>query len=146
VEGPQGLPLFKPPYGRITAIDLSTGNRKWMTPHGDGPRTHPAIKHLNLPNLGINRRGFLIVTKTLLIAAQEGSWFNETPPKYPAYLRAFDKSTGKLIAQVPLPAHATGQPIKKVEKDTDRDFWLSGPEAIEYGLATHMITSMSELK
>ena len=43
-------------------------------------------------------------------------------------------------------ADATGQPIKKIEKDTDRDFWLSGTEAIDYGLATHMITSMSELK
>jgi len=43
-------------------------------------------------------------------------------------------------------ADATGQPLKKVEKDTDRDFWLSGAEAIEYGLATHMITSMAELK
>ena len=40
-------------------------------------------------------------------------------------------------------ADATGQPIKKIEKDTDRDFWLSGTEAIDYGLATHMITSMS---
>ncbi|HEX7109293.1 MAG TPA: ATP-dependent Clp protease proteolytic subunit [Aestuariivirga sp.] len=43
-------------------------------------------------------------------------------------------------------ADATGQPIKKIEKDTDRDFWLSGTEAIDYGLATHMITSMAELK
>jgi ATP-dependent Clp protease protease subunit len=43
-------------------------------------------------------------------------------------------------------ADATGQPLKKVEKDTDRDFWLSGKEAIEYGLATHMITSMADLK
>ena len=43
-------------------------------------------------------------------------------------------------------SEATGQPVKKIEKDTDRDFWLSGSEAIEYGLATHMITSMSELK
>ena len=43
-------------------------------------------------------------------------------------------------------ADATGQPIKKVEKDTDRDFWLSASEAIDYGLATHMITSMAELK
>ena len=43
-------------------------------------------------------------------------------------------------------AEATGQPIKKIEKDTDRDFWLSGREAIDYGLATHMITSMAELK
>jgi ATP-dependent Clp protease, protease subunit len=43
-------------------------------------------------------------------------------------------------------SEATGQSIKKIEKDTDRDFWLSGAEAIDYGLATHMITSMSELK
>jgi ATP-dependent Clp protease protease subunit len=43
-------------------------------------------------------------------------------------------------------ADATGQPLKKVEKDTDRDFWLSGREAIDYGLATHLITSMAELK
>ena len=43
-------------------------------------------------------------------------------------------------------AEATGQPLKKIEKDTDRDFWLSGAEAIDYGLATHMITSMAELK
>ncbi len=43
-------------------------------------------------------------------------------------------------------SEATGQPIKKIEKDTDRDFWLSGAEAIDYGLATHMITSMTELK
>jgi ATP-dependent Clp protease protease subunit len=43
-------------------------------------------------------------------------------------------------------AEATGQPIKKIEKDTDRDFWLSGTEAIDYGLATHLITSMAELK
>lgn len=41
---------------------------------------------------------------------------------------------------------ATGQPVAKVEKDTDRDFWLSAKEAIDYGLATHMITSMSEMK
>jgi ATP-dependent Clp protease, protease subunit len=43
-------------------------------------------------------------------------------------------------------ADATGQPLKKVEKDTERDFWLSGKDAIDYGLATHMITSMAELK
>jgi ATP-dependent Clp protease, protease subunit len=43
-------------------------------------------------------------------------------------------------------SEATGQSIKKIEKDTDRDFWLSGTEAIDYGLATHIITSMAELK
>jgi quinoprotein glucose dehydrogenase len=45
------------------------------------------------------------------LVAQEGSWFNETPPVTPAVLRAFDKATGKLVGEVPLPAHATGQPI-----------------------------------
>lgn len=111
VDGPQGLPLFKPPWGRITAIDLKTGDHKWMVPLGAGPKDHPAIRHLNLPDLGVNRRGFIVVTKTILIVAQEGSWFNEEPPLYPALLRAFDKSTGRLIGEVPLPAHATGQPI-----------------------------------
>src|SRR5204862_548539 len=52
VTGPRGLPLFKPPYGRITAINLNTGDHVWVKPNGDGPREHPAIKHLNLPPLG----------------------------------------------------------------------------------------------
>lgn len=52
LSGPQGLPLFKPPYKRVTALDLNTGDRVWMQPHGDGPRNHPALQHLNLPPLG----------------------------------------------------------------------------------------------
>ena len=52
IGGPRGLPLFKPPYGRITAIDLNRGEHRWMVANGDGPRDHPAIKHLNLPPLG----------------------------------------------------------------------------------------------
>jgi quinoprotein glucose dehydrogenase len=111
IEGPQGLPLFKPPYGRITAIDLNTGAHRWMVPHGPGPKDHPALKALNLPDLGIPERGYLVTTKTLLLAAQEGSWFNTEAPKYPAKLRAFDKATGRLLAEVPLPGHATGAPI-----------------------------------
>ena len=51
--GPQGLPLLKPPYGRITAIDMNTGEHVWMVPNGDGLRDHPAIAHLNLPPLGL---------------------------------------------------------------------------------------------
>ncbi len=111
IDGPQGLPLFKPPWGRITAIDLNAGNNRWMAPHGAGPKDHPAIKHLNLPDQGIPRRGYCLVTKTLLITLQEGSWFNTEPPKYPALLRAFDKATGKLLAEVSVPSHATGAPI-----------------------------------
>ena len=50
--GPQGLPLLKPPYGRITAIDLNTGEHRWQAPLGDGPREHAAIRHLKLDRLG----------------------------------------------------------------------------------------------
>jgi quinoprotein glucose dehydrogenase len=117
IEGPRGLPLFKPPYGRITAIDLNTGEHRWMVPHGEGPKDHPALKGLNLPDLGTPQRGFLVTTKTLLLAAQEGSWFNSEPPKHPARLRAFDKATGRQIGQVPLPAHATGAPITYMAGD-----------------------------
>jgi quinoprotein glucose dehydrogenase len=113
VDGPQGLPITKPPYGRITAIDLNRGEHRWMTPLGDGPRNHPALKDLNLPPLGLYRRGYLVATKTLLLAVQEGSWFSTAPATEPAKLRAFDKATGRLVAEVPLPktGHATGAPI-----------------------------------
>ena len=110
-EGPRGLPLFKPPWGRITAIDLNTGNHKWMAVVGDGPRNHPAINHLNLPKLGINQRTYTLTTKTLLLAVQEGAWFNETKPKYPPKLFAYDKKTGKQIAEIDIPGPATGAPM-----------------------------------
>lgn len=111
IDGPQGLPLFKPPWGRITAIDLNSGEHRWMVPNGDGPRDHPALKGLNLPKLGVPRRAYLIVTKTLLLSIQEGSSFNTVPAQYPPVLRAFDKKTGNLLAEIPVPGHATGSPI-----------------------------------
>jgi glucose dehydrogenase len=113
VEGPQGLPLTKPPYGRVTAIDLNSGDHLWMKPIGDGPRDHPALRHLNLPPLGLYRRSYTLVTKTLLLVFQEGSWFGSELPKHPAKLRAFDKRTGDLVAEVEMPqyTHATGAPI-----------------------------------
>jgi quinoprotein glucose dehydrogenase len=111
VDGPQGLPLFKGPYGRITAIDIGSGEHRWMKPLGDGPRNHPALKNLNLPPLGRNRRGYLVVTKTVLLAIQEGNWFNEAPPEETPKLRAFDKRTGELLGEIDVPAPATGAPI-----------------------------------
>ena len=74
MSGPQGLPLFKPPYKRVTALDLTTGERAWTQPHGDGPRNHPAIAHLNLPPLG-GGGGIAsgpLVTPTLLIMNHGG--------------------------------------------------------------------------
>jgi quinoprotein glucose dehydrogenase len=112
IQGPRGLPLFKPPYGRITAIDLKSGNHVWMAMSGKGPVNHPAIKHLKIKQLGRNMRTYTLVTKTLLLAAQEGSWFADGSGEMePPVLRAYDKKTGRLIGEVPLPGHATGSPM-----------------------------------
>ena len=72
IGGPRGLPLFKPPYGRITAFDMNTGEDVWMVPNGYGPTDHPAIAHLNLGRLGSPGRPGPLLTKTLLFLG-EGS-------------------------------------------------------------------------
>ena len=125
ITGPQQLPLFKPPYGRITAIDLNTGDHRWVVASGEGPRDHPALKHLSLPKLGWPLRTFILATKTLLFAAQEGPVGPERivrgslqadhivrEPK----LRVHDKSSGKEICEFDLPANATGSPMTYVSK------------------------------
>lgn len=111
IAGPRGLPLLKGPHGRVTAIDMNRGDHVWVTPMGEGERKHPALRHLKLPPQGLSRRTYVLVTKTLLIAAQEGSWFNDGRVKEPPCLRALDKKTGKIIAQIPIPKHATGAPM-----------------------------------
>ena len=68
VVGPRGLPIVKPPYGRVTALDLNRGEKVWTVPNGDGPRNHPAIARLKLGPLGNASRSGLIATKTLLFA------------------------------------------------------------------------------
>jgi quinoprotein glucose dehydrogenase len=121
--GPQGLPLFKPPYGRITAYDMRAGEIDWQVPNGDGPRDHPAIKHLNLPSLGNPGRAAPLLTKTLLFVG-EGSPVMivanrlqpgqpiETAPSYgEPFFRAYDKESGAVVAQIELPAGTTGAPM-----------------------------------
>jgi quinoprotein glucose dehydrogenase len=112
VMGPRGLPLFKPPYGRITAINLNTGEQVWMKPNGDGPRDHPAIKHLNLPPLGQPGRASPLVTKTLLFIG-EGDPINiRTPPGGGGKkFRAYDKASGAVIWETEFPAGTTGAPL-----------------------------------
>ena len=73
VETMQGVPLWKPPYGRITAIDLNTGDHRWMVPMGNLAQSHPVLRQLSLPPLGRAARGHVLLTKTLLIVGQEGS-------------------------------------------------------------------------
>ena len=106
--GPQGLPLTKPPYGRITAIDLNKGEILWQEPNGIGSpqvRSHPALAGVELPPLG-SGLDLVLVTKTLLLSAQP------TPNEAGFFpLVARDKLTGEVIAEVELPERAIGPPI-----------------------------------
>jgi quinoprotein glucose dehydrogenase len=110
----RGLPLIKPPYSRITAINLDTGEFRWQVPFGATPdaiRNHPALKGLNLGPLGRpgNNSGTM-VTRTLLIAGESN--FGPTPTgARGAMLRAFDKATGREAGAVYLPAPQSGSPM-----------------------------------
>ena len=109
IQGPRGLPLVKPPYGRITAIDLNRGETKWTIANGDGPRFHPELKALNLPPLGQSVRAAPLVTKTLLFVT-EGDQINvRTPPNGGGKkIRAYDKATGAVLWETALEAGSTG--------------------------------------
>lgn len=107
-----GLPLVKPPYGRLTAYDMNKGTIAWMTPNGDGPRNHPLLKDLHLPPLGNIGRPVALLTKTLLfVADSSSSVMGGAGIGGPAKFRAYDKFNGKLIAELDLPVGATGGPM-----------------------------------
>lgn len=106
VSGPRGLPLFKPPFGRITAIDMNTGEHLWMRPNGGTPpaiRDHPALAGVELEPTGSPARAVLLATKTLLFAGE--GWRGEP------YFRAYDKKTGEVVAELEIPAQATSLPM-----------------------------------
>jgi glucose dehydrogenase len=110
---PQGLPLLKPPYGRITAIDLDRGEFVWQVAHGetpDGVRNHPALKGLTIPRTGQSGAVGALVTRTLVIA---GDPLATTTPNRGrgAMLRAYDKATGKEVGAVYMPAQQSGTPM-----------------------------------
>ena len=112
IDGPQGLPLIKPPYGRITAIDLNRGDLLWQVPNGDGPRDHPLLKDLNLPPLGQVGRAGPLLTKSLLFVADGTTATNSAGRDGGgAKFRAYDKATGAVIWETDLPANATGTPM-----------------------------------
>ncbi len=108
--GPQGLPFTKPPYGRITAIDLNVGEHVWMVPNGDGPRNHPTLKDLGLPPLGVAGRPTPLLTKTLLFLG-EGSDAVAATTGGGKMFRAYDKATGNVLWETELPAGATSGPM-----------------------------------
>ena len=100
MAGPQGLPLVKPPYSRITAIDLNTGEHLWQVAHGPGPKDHPAIAHLDLPDLGspshgVLSNGGLVLTKDLIFIIQaDYDTSRMTFMGDAGYIRAYDKRDG----------------------------------------------------
>lgn len=110
----QGLPLVKPPYSRISAIDLTTGELRWQVPHGatpDAVKNHPALKGLDLPPTGrLGNNVGTLVTKTLLIAG-EGNYGPTPSGTRGAMLRAYDKASGQEVAAVQMPAPQTGSPM-----------------------------------
>jgi len=102
----ESLPLVKPPWGRITAIDMNRGEHLWWMANADTPkavREHPALAGVKLPRTGVPTRAGLLLTKSLLIA---GEGWDGGPT-----LRAHDKQSGKILAEIKLPATQAGQPI-----------------------------------
>lgn len=109
----RGLPLGKPPYGSLTAIDLKTGDILWKVPHGDTPeniKNHPALKGLEIPNTGRPGTVGTLVTKTLLIAADAGVGVQANGQRG-AMLRAYDKATGARVGALFMPAGEGGAPM-----------------------------------
>jgi glucose dehydrogenase len=109
----RGLPLAKPPYGRITAIDMDKGEIAWQTAHGetaDNLRNHPTLKGLNIPRTGRAGQIGTLVTKTLVIAGDAGVATQPSGARG-AMLRAYDKATGREVGSVFMPATQTGGPM-----------------------------------
>ena len=104
VSGPQGLPLTKPPYSRITAIDMNSGEHEWMVPHGEGNRQQIIDMGILDPGpVGSTSRTGPVLTKTLLFMAQSDGGRN--------LLRAFDKASGAVVHEAELPLPPAGTPM-----------------------------------
>ena len=124
----QGLPLVKPPYGRVTALNMNTGELEWSVANGDGPRDHPLLRDLDLPPLGIPNRPAPLVTKSLLFVGEGSDAVIGTVPgggnaydgpataydeswRWGTLFRAYDKSSGNTVFEIDLLAGTTGAPM-----------------------------------
>jgi quinoprotein glucose dehydrogenase len=102
----RGLPIIKPPYSRVTAIDLHSGDHAWMIPSGDTPaaiKSNPALQGLEIPATGAQSRPVVLATKSLLFTAEGSSG--------QPILRAVDKATGRVVAAIPLPGAVGSVPM-----------------------------------
>ena len=122
LPGPRGLPLLKPPFGSIVAIDMNTGEHRWRIPVGRAELI-PTIRQLGIrERLGFPARSWALVTKTVMIVVQTG--YFSAPRLPPGGTRRIARSqqfrsasvglrqgTGEMLAEIPLPANAIGAPI-----------------------------------
>ncbi|HVI31447.1 PQQ-binding-like beta-propeller repeat protein [Phenylobacterium sp.] len=117
--GVRGLPLIKPPYGRVTAIDLNKGDIVWQVAHGETPdsiRNHEALKGVKIPRTGSAGLIGTLTTKTLVVIGDAETTTGEDGVKS-GWLRAYDKKTGAEVGQVRMPTRQTGTPITYLHND-----------------------------
>ena len=124
----QGIPLVKPPYGRVTALNMNTGELEWSVANGDGPQDHPLLRDLDLPPLGIPNRPAPLVTKSFLFVGEGSDAVIGTVPggsgaydgpatgydeswRWGTLFRAYDKSSGNTVFEIDLSAGTTGAPM-----------------------------------
>jgi quinoprotein glucose dehydrogenase len=108
-----GLPLVKPPYGRVTAINMNTGDHVWMQPIGNTPeniKNHPMLKGVTIPKTGRPGRTGIMVTKTLLWAGERGP-LDTVNGEQVSWFRSYDKATGAIVSEMPVPANVTNVPM-----------------------------------
>lgn len=114
MPGPYGLPLIKPPYGRITAIDMNAGEHVWMMANADTPesiKNHEMLQGVDIPErTGHGDRSGMLVTKSLLFAGEGAGLYGGQTGGGPIF-RAHDKATGEIISEFELPANQTGLPM-----------------------------------
>ena len=112
-----GIPLTKPPWGRLTAIDLNRGEHVWTAANGDALSDHPLLRDLELPPLGVASRPAALVTSTLLFIGDGGNVFGGVQPEmWGTGFRAYDKGTGEVVWETELPSGVTGGPMTYVHE------------------------------
>tara|TARA_Y100000814_G_scaffold80233_1_gene52623 strand:+ start:80 stop:2017 length:1938 start_codon:yes stop_codon:yes gene_type:complete len=105
----QGLQIVKPPYGRVTAIDMNTGDHLWMIANADTPdniKNHRLLEGVDIPRTGIPTRAGVLLTKELLFVAEGTGGVGASP-----IFRAVNKATGEIVAEIDLPANQGGIPF-----------------------------------
>ena len=122
LPGPRGLPLLKPPFGSVVAIDMNSGEHRWRIPVGRS-NAMGSVRRLDIAkNLGLPARNWTLVTRTVMIVVQLG--YFSAPRFVPEFnlpirdlhnldphLWVYDKTSGEMLAEMELPANATGAPM-----------------------------------